>query len=85
MKSELFYGRLDPERLTVEELKTLVWEVLHELLEPPPHLLRQRRPPACRESPEIFCHSGGHRLAIPFVFFVSTDIDKIKEWLQSSL
>ena len=25
MKSELFYGRLDPERLTVEKLKTLVW------------------------------------------------------------
>lgn len=25
MKSELFYGRLDPERLTVEELKTLIW------------------------------------------------------------
>ena len=25
MKSELFYGRLDPERLTIEELKTLVW------------------------------------------------------------
>lgn len=25
MKSELFYDRLDPERLTVEELKTLVW------------------------------------------------------------
>jgi putative transposase len=25
MKGELFYGRLDPERLTVEELKTLVW------------------------------------------------------------
>ena len=25
MKSELFYGRLDPEMLTVQELKTLVW------------------------------------------------------------
>ena len=25
MKSELFYDRLDPERLTVEELKTLIW------------------------------------------------------------
>ena len=25
MKSELFYGRLDPELLTVRELKTLVW------------------------------------------------------------
>lgn len=25
MKSELFYDRLDPERLTIEELKTLVW------------------------------------------------------------
>ena len=25
MKSELFYGRLDLEHLTVEELKTLVW------------------------------------------------------------
>ena len=25
MKTELFYGRLNPERMTVEELKTLVW------------------------------------------------------------
>jgi len=25
MKSELFYGRLDPEKLTVQELKILVW------------------------------------------------------------
>ena len=25
MKSELFYGRLNPECLTVEELKTVVW------------------------------------------------------------
>lgn len=25
MKSKLFYGRLAPERLTVEELNTLVW------------------------------------------------------------
>lgn len=25
MKSELFYGRIDSERLAVEELKTLIW------------------------------------------------------------
>ena len=25
MKNELFYSRLDPESLTVEELKTLIW------------------------------------------------------------
>ena len=25
MKTELFYGRIDPESMTVEQLKTLVW------------------------------------------------------------
>ena len=25
LKSELFYGRLDPERLTIEQLKTMIW------------------------------------------------------------
>lgn len=32
MKEELIYGRYDTERMTVEELKTLIWR-FHQLLE----------------------------------------------------
>lgn len=40
MKEELLYGRHNTEKLTIEELKTLIW-ILHQLLEQPEDMLLQ--------------------------------------------
>ena len=33
MKSELLYDRYNTETMTIEELKVLIWKILHQLLE----------------------------------------------------
>jgi len=53
MKTELIYDRCDPQKMTVEELKSLVWRVLSRLLEQPQDLLHQRRPASPRQEAAI--------------------------------
>ena len=60
-------------------------EILYELLEQSPHLLCQWRLTTHGEAQQILCYSGdGCMMRLLFEFYLSTDIDNIKQPHQAA-
>jgi hypothetical protein len=78
-KSWEVYERYNPDQLTVEHLKSLVWRILYVSLVQSPYLLCQWRPTAHSEAQQMLCCSDdGCMIWLLFEFYLSTDIDSTK-------